>query len=167
MLPTLSPILCAIDLTATSEPVLAHAAALARGLRAPLHVVHAVEPLNQTGRTMLTNVLGEAEFKRQTEAVAAAQRELLQTRIARFVEHHLPDAAPDEVVAGRHVERGRPANAILDAAARLGAAMVVLGLQRHSRLTRVMLGSVAQHVVGSSPLPVVLVPLTEGVIDER
>jgi len=164
MLPTLSPILCAVDLTATSEPVLAHAAALARGLGAPLHVVHAVEPLNQTGRAMLTNVLGEDEFKRQTEAVATAQEELLQTRIARFVERHLPDATPDEVVAARHVERGRPANAILDAAARLEAAMVVLGLQRHSRLTRVMLGSVAQHVVSSSPLPVVLVPLA---IDER
>jgi nucleotide-binding universal stress UspA family protein len=159
MLPNLSPILCAVDLTETSEPVLAHAIALARGLGVPLHVVHAVEPLNQTGRAMLTNVLGEDEFKRRAEDLATAQTELLATRVARFLEHHLPGTAPEAVVAGRHVEHGRPADAILDAAARLDAAMIVLGLQRHSRLTRVMVGSVAQHVVHSSPLPVVLVPL--------
>lgn len=159
MLPNLSPLLCAVDLTATSEPVLAHAAALARGQGAPLHVVHAVEPLNQTGRAMLTNVLGEDEFKRHAETVATAQTRALENLVARFVEQHLPGARPEEVVAGRHVEQGRPANAILDAAARLEAAMIVLGLQRHSRLTRIMVGSVAQHVVNSSPLPVVLVPL--------
>jgi len=163
MLPNLSPILCAIDLTDTSEPVLAHATALARGLGAPLHVVHAVEPLNQSGRAMLANVLGEEEFKRHSEALAAEQRRLLDARIARFVEQHLPGTPPDEVVAGRHVEHGRPANAILDTAARLGAAMIVLGLQRHSRVARVMVGSVAQHVVSSTPLPLVLVPLA---IDE-
>lgn len=163
MLPNLSPILCAVDLTSTSEPVLAGATALARGLGAPLHVVHAVEPLNQTGRAMLTNVLGEDEFKRHAETVATAQAQALDELVARFVERHLPGAGPEEVVAGRHVEHGRPANAILDAATRLGAGLIVLGLQRHSRLTRIMVGSVAQHVVSSSPLPVVLVPL---VIDE-
>jgi len=56
------------------------------------------------------------------------------------------------------VRRGAPAAEIIVAAAELQADLVVMTTHARSGLTRAFLGSVAQHVVAASPVPVLLLP---------
>lgn len=55
----------------------------------------------------------------------------------------------------RHVVRGHPALALLDAAA--DADLLVVGSRGHGGFTGMLLGSVSQHVIAHAPCPVVVV----------
>lgn len=66
---------------------------------------------------------------------------------------------PDDVVASFHVERARSTPAgLLEVAERHSATLLVLGSARSGGLGRVTLGSVANRLLHSSPIPVALAP---------
>ena len=52
---------------------------------------------------------------------------------------------------------GMPAEEIVDAAARIHADLIVMGTHGHGVIGRALMGSVAQHVVTGSRVPVLLV----------
>jgi len=54
--------------------------------------------------------------------------------------------------------RGAIAEEILRTAEQVGARVIVLGSHGHSRLYRVLVGSVAEHVIRHATIPVLLVP---------
>jgi nucleotide-binding universal stress UspA family protein len=58
--------------------------------------------------------------------------------------------------AERRVEIGDPATVICDAAAELGAAVIVMGTHGRGAVGQMFLGSVSQHVVRHAPCPVLL-----------
>ena len=86
-----------------------------------------------------------------------------------FVDHKLASAeqldALRERLAGQDVEhevvqqvgRLEPAEEILDAADKLGAALIVLGIRRRTPVGKLLLGSTAQRVLLQAPCPVLAV----------
>ena len=86
-----------------------------------------------------------------------------------FVDHKLASAeqldALRERLAGQDVEhevvqqvgRLEPAEEILEAADRLGAALIVLGIRRRTPVGKLLLGSTAQRVLLQSSCPVLAV----------
>lgn len=60
----------------------------------------------------------------------------------------------------RHVIRGHPAQALLDAAD--GAELLVVGSRGHGGFGGMLLGSVSQHVIAHSPCPVVVIRDADG-----
>ncbi len=159
MLPTLAPVLCAVDLSDATDHVLAHAVTFAGSVSAPLHVVHAVEPVNQTGRAMIVSVLGSETFEEHEAAVERGLLERLRGRLKAFAAAEGAGKEADALFAASHVERGRPSQAILDLANRLDAGVIVAGLNGQGGLQHVVLGSVARHLLYESNIPVLLVPL--------
>ena len=66
-------------------------------------------------------------------------------------------ASQDGIPAGGEVLEGSPASAILEAADRFGADLVVMGTHGRSSLGALLLGSTAQAVVHRAKVPVLLV----------
>ncbi|NOZ58574.1 MAG: universal stress protein [Euryarchaeota archaeon] len=56
------------------------------------------------------------------------------------------------------LEEGVPYLKIVEAAKRLNCDLIILGSHGHSGLEKMLLGSVAERVIGISPVPVMVVP---------
>jgi nucleotide-binding universal stress UspA family protein len=56
------------------------------------------------------------------------------------------------------LEEGVPYLKIVEAAKRLHCDLIILGSHGHSGLEKILLGSVAERVIGISPVPVMVVP---------
>lgn len=65
------------------------------------------------------------------------------------------DGVEHEVV--QHIGRMEPAEEILDAAERLGASLVVIGLRRRTPVGKLLMGSTAQRVLLQAAAPVLAV----------
>ncbi|MCL6500016.1 MAG: universal stress protein [Firmicutes bacterium] len=136
-------ILVAVDLGETTEATCATAAELARSYGAELIFFHVYD------------VAGFEELQREAPSLYLDQvLENLRMQIrSRLVELELPVRFRVEVVPD-----GPVAQAIVDAAERFGADLIVMGTHGRTGLQRVLLGSVAEGVLRRSPVPVVVVP---------
>ena len=135
-------ILVPFDFGAASEKALVWAAEL-RGRMGglPLHVVHVLNPLPVPSIVAVAPPSVE-EIGGVTEALASAIR-------CRRV------AATSEVVLAQSVE-----DAILGTAWRVKADLIVMGTHGRSGLGRLVLGSVAEHVLRHARCPVVTIRST-------
>jgi nucleotide-binding universal stress UspA family protein len=132
-------ILLAHDFSVGADLALRHAMALAAHYEAVLHVVHAWEPSPLEAREPTLAQSRESDARRELEDA---------------VRRH---PTPTLRVIARHVRRGIPYQEIVAAASELGADLVVCGSTGKSRLEHLLLGSVAERVVRSSPVPVLTV----------
>jgi nucleotide-binding universal stress UspA family protein len=115
------------------------ACALARDYGARLVVVHA------TGLPAIAFVEGGAP-PRPEDLFAAAEAELSRVR------------PPDpQVRVERLLKEGDPVTEILSAAREAGADLIVMGTHGRTGLGRLLMGSVAEHVVRHATCPVVTV----------
>lgn len=141
-------IVCPVDFSPGSEGAAAYAIALADKLGAVVHLVH-VYPLGTFVGPDGGLVLTPQMVAQLSEQSLAALRKI---------------AAP-YTDAGRkvdvHVVDGAPATEVLEVAARLGADLLVIGTHGRTGLSRMLLGSVAERIVRTSPIPVLTVRLAE------
>ncbi|MER3460845.1 MAG: hypothetical protein C4303_06950 [candidate division GAL15 bacterium] len=102
-----------------------------------------------------TNVAGFEELQREAPSLFLDQvLENLRMQIrSRLADLELPSRFRVEVVPDGFV-----AHAILDAAERFGADLIVMGTHGRTGLQRVLLGSVAEAVLRRSRVPVMVVP---------
>lgn len=132
---TLSIILCPLDFSAASGPLVAYAATLAVATGAELRLLHVLEaPLAWGGTTHR----GQAQ----------AEHHLLEHRQAA---EHTGARVSTAVV------EGAAALAIVAEAHRLPAALLLIGSHGQTGLTRFLMGSTAEKVVRTAPCPTLLV----------
>src|SRR6202008_2391857 len=142
--PMYQRILAAVDGSETSHHALREALQFAKEVNAELHLVHVVdvtpgfesgldaETFRQIARQEATEVLDEVVLlARQTRA--NAQTVMLE--------------------AGRKKTR----KAIVNEAKRWGADLIVMGTHGRTGIARLVLGSVAEGVVHTAPVPVLLI----------
>jgi nucleotide-binding universal stress UspA family protein len=135
-------ILSPTDFSEGSEHALAYALQLAEKLGAEVQALHAYQ--------LPIYVLPEGALDPGTipaEEVTKAARERMNT----FGESH-------PKVKEVHLREGPAARCIVDVAKEIGADMIVMGTHGRTGLTRMLVGSVAERVVRSSPVPVLTVP---------
>ena len=140
-------ILCPVDLSETSRRALAHAAALARWYSARLTVLHVV-PTFDPMQVRSSDLTGPVRL------VAPASRERIVAELTR-VATAVAGVPSDAAVAA---EAGDPVTTIVDQALRLSADLVVMGTHGQRGFTRLLLGSVTEHVLRQAPCPVLTVP---------
>lgn len=134
----LREIVCAVDFTRRSEEALRQAIPIAEAAHARVHVVHVWDP---SAYFRVDDVQVRAEAHRAAQEVAAV------------VHRH----------SGRRVELvpvvriGTAYLQIVELAREVGADLVVVGTEGKTGVTRLLLGSVAERVVRSSPVPVLTV----------
>lgn len=138
-------VVAALDGSHRDAAVIDWAAAEAKALSAPLHLVHAVDlgtPLSAYGE-LLTSPEIVDRVEQESAGVVSAGRE---RAIA---------AAPDLAVT-TSLPTGSPSGALLSAAAT--ARVLIVGSARKNRAERIVLGTTSMSLVAHAPCPVVLVP---------
>jgi nucleotide-binding universal stress UspA family protein len=139
-------ILCPIDFSPGSDAALARAVELARRLPAKLELMH-VYQLPTLVQPELSMGIGSL----YVDELIARLREALDERCARL--------GQEGVEASSYVAEGFPADCIARRASESGCALIVMGTHGRSGVRRMLLGSVAEQVVRSSPVPVMTVRL--------
>jgi nucleotide-binding universal stress UspA family protein len=141
--------------------VLKYAVALAKRCDARIIVVHVVEPLNPTTRSVVDHIWKEGTVDRIRDEGIKRLNANIEDRLRGFFAASAgADASEATRVSDILVEEGFPAAQIITQAERLNADVVVMGTHEHS-LVGQLLGSVAHKVLHGSPIPVFLVPLRE------
>ncbi len=130
------------DGSAGMERVIDEATGLASEHDATLHA------LNVVNTASLSNLPMEASL----DAVNESLREEGETAL-RAVERR----APDDIRLRTAILDGSPAREIVDHAVETGADLLVMGTHGRSGVDRLLLGSVAERVVRTSPVPVLTV----------
>jgi universal stress protein E len=122
--------------------ILHAASALASGLRGVLHAVHAYVPVPVAAFARGTT---EETVARLTRQAAAAAREKLAASAA-----GVPGSR-------RHIVARHPADAIVEVAAETRSSIVVMGAVSRSALTRFLIGSTAERVLGRLPCDLLII----------
>ncbi|MGE0363995.1 MAG: universal stress protein [Vicinamibacterales bacterium] len=138
-------ILCPVDFSAHAERALRHAVALAAARGGHLTVVTVTDPLLEAAAAAAGR--GATVHDQVEEALVAT--------LAR-----LPETTP-RVTPAIDTVTGDAATEILKAAARASADLIVMGSQGLGGASKLVFGSVADHVVRDSPIPVLVVPAYE------
>jgi universal stress protein A len=134
------------DFSAASRPAFQLALALARNSRASLTILHVIAPFAPT--------LGEGYVPPRTwESIERQVRSQAQNQLAKLVAR----ARKAGVRATSLLQEGPSADRIARAARARRADLVVMGTHGRSGLARLVMGSVAERVVGSAPCPVLTV----------
>ncbi|MFY9579479.1 MAG: universal stress protein [Gaiellaceae bacterium] len=142
-------IIWATDGSEAAERALPAAIELATDGDAKLIVVHADEHMG--GRAAGYSVLADEEDLRAR----------LRAKVAGLV-----DAGVDadfRVVTGVNTD---PADLVAEAAREIGADLIVVGTRGHGRVTGMLLGSVTQRLLHTSPCPVLAVPVNAQALAE-
>jgi nucleotide-binding universal stress UspA family protein len=142
-------ILCATDLSPTSEPALRAALDLGRKLDAMVYVLYVVEPPYRAAPWFVPASLErdviQTMWKRQEEAaLEQAKRQISEVAV---------DGARSEPL----VRTGIPVDVILSTANDVGAELIVVGTHGRTGLKHLALGSVAELVVRTAVRPVLTV----------
>ena len=132
-------ILLATDLSSASEKAAEEALELARALRADLLVVSVIDPTTRGPGPHVARM-----DQRRAAREVAAQALVVRGRRAGVAVEFL-------------VWEGEPGPAIIEAAEAERADLLVVGTRGRSRVERMVLGSVSDHVVRHAPCPVLIV----------
>ena len=132
-------ILVALDGSPNSERALDYGADLARRLNSQLGLVTVADPLPAIGTEMIPNVSLLEELRKEA-------RDTLDIAAKRF------DPPP-----ARFLRDGRPDFEVCHCAQEWKASLLVIGTHGRTGLQRVLMGSVAEHIVRHAPCPVLVV----------
>lgn len=146
-MPAVHNILCPVDFSAPAERAARFAADLASGIGAHLHLAH-VLPL-----PMPAMPVPELGLAPQEAILPPTARLSTDARDALF--RLAGDLGID---AGVHVVSGTAAREIVSLAEELGVDLIIMGTHGRTGLAHLLLGSVAERVVRTAHLPVLVVP---------
>lgn len=125
------------DFSELSDHAFRFACNLALDYHAPLHVLHVATPFEA--------YKGERVFDEHPEQYLAKDWEKLERYQCAGVEIH------------RAIKEGEPAEQIVRAAKEIGCDFIVMGCVGRSGLPRLLLGSVAEHVLRGADCQVIIV----------
>ncbi len=152
----LERILVPVDFSSCSAAALRYAASLRERFDASLEVIHACEiPHVVPEETMILMGDASASLAVHFERQASEQFE-------RFLSTHATD-----VPHTHELRLGSPAATVREKISEGTCDLVVMGTHGRSGFERFMLGSVAERVVRSSPVPVLTVPAQERAGDDQ
>ena len=141
-------ILCPVDFSKGSEYAVAKAEELARALGAEIELFHAYQ-------------LPALALPDSTVTVSPTFVADVTDRAQRALNQHRDTVISHDVRATTRLVEGNPADAIVDHAREVNAAMIIMGTHGRSGFRRFLLGSTAERVVRMSTVPVLTVHLPE------
>lgn len=140
----LNKVLVATDFSEIADAALAYGSALAKQFGARLHVIHVTENVFMMNVGAAGYVTDMTAIQKEIDEEAQAQ---LATRTAAI------EPRPTTAV----ISGGPPAYSIVDYARDNTIDIVVVGTHGRGGMSRMFLGSVAEHVVRMAPCPVLTV----------
>jgi nucleotide-binding universal stress UspA family protein len=142
-------ILVGTDFSDRAKDALAYAGVMARTLGETLHVVNAAD--------LDRDMEGWRILAETPDDIADALYEQHGEKLAELIEEVFGDGPRPQSIE-HDVEIGSPAKVLMEKAAEVDAAMIVVGSVGESRLRELLLGSTARRLISRSEHPVLVVP---------
>jgi nucleotide-binding universal stress UspA family protein len=160
MLPKFQTILYATDLSEHSPEVFHYAMSLAQQYGGKIVIVHALEPLSPFAKSMVDLYVSKEQTEKLHASAVERVRETVRERLELFCKEELcTDPQGRDRVADIRILDGRPAEVILEEAARLRPDVIVMGSHGHTAVGEILLGTTAHRVMQRARVPVLLVRL--------
>ena len=164
MLPTVRNILFAAGLGNDTCYVLAHALSLAQQYGAKIHIIHSHEALNINDQNLAEIYMLQEGVEDAFEKSQLDSKEKVRGHLEEICQRVLAaHAAPAELITDIQVSRYAPKAAILAAAEKSAAELIVMGSHRHFVLDDALLGSTTMKILHSAKIPVMVVRIPEDV----
>ena len=130
---------------------------MARFCNAEVGLVNIIEPiiLPSSGSDSITGITTDVSMGDGSEMVRI-QKEAAENTVRRIQEQYA-----EQLKITNFTEYGLTADGILKCSAEFGADMIVVGTHSRTGIDRLFMGSIAEHVVRHSRVPVLVVPLKE------
>ena len=141
-------ILVPLDASPGSEHVIEYACAIGRGAGAALTLLHVYEPPNEMVGIVPGATVGGELAAEHTAGIGVLDRAAAVVRANGFA------------TVDRILERATPASRAIVSHAKVGKIdLIVMGMHARGRVSRLVLGSVAEQVLQAAPCPVLVVHL--------
>ena len=152
---TIQKILIGIDDSKQSEHAAEYGFDIARKFNAAVGLVNIIEPV------VISQVSGSDPFgSMSAQGIGVDELDLMEIQKSQsenIVENAIKKNAGDIEVT-HFTEYGSTSDGIITCAKEFGADLIVIGTHNRHGIERLLMGSVAGHVVRNSPVPVLVVP---------
>ena len=149
-------ILIGIDNSKFAENAAKYGFDIAHKFNAKVALVHIVEPVMMPYSNTTDPLLGTADL-----AMADADIINIQNNASKAIIDNTIKKFGDGLEVTHYSEFGDTADGIITCSKEFGADMIVVGTHSRTGLDRLIMGSVAEHVVRQSEVPVLVVPFVE------
>jgi nucleotide-binding universal stress UspA family protein len=149
-------VLIGIDNSKIAEHAAEYGFELARTFKAHVGLVHVIEPNIMPLTGNVDPILGNT-----MQDMGATDVELvdIQNEASKRTVDKVLEKFGEDISVTEFTEFGDTAEGIIQASLEFGADIIVVGTHSRSGLDRLLMGSVAEHVVRHSTIPVLVVPL--------
>lgn len=144
-------ILVATDFSDASAAATTYAFQLARTLKTKLYLLHVVP---ESDVQVMVALRGHLQSHIEPDALIQTYFTDAEKRLTELVEAN----QVADLVQERLIVTGQPASEIISTATAKHAQLIIVGTHGRSGLNRVMMGSVAEHVLRLAQCPVLVVP---------
>lgn len=148
--------LIGIDNSKIAEHAAEYGFALARAFKGHVGLVHVIEPAIMPLTGNVDPMLGGT-----IQDMGATEVELvdIQNEASKKIVDSITEKLGKDISVTQFTEFGDTADGIIQACKEFEADIIVVGTHSRTGLDRLLMGSVAEHVVRHSPVPVFVVPL--------
>lgn len=157
MTTTYKTILYATDLAEQSDPAFQQALSLAKHYQATLLLLHVIEPLSDSAMAAVNVYFPSGSLEKFYSDSLDEAFANINKKMEALYQQDIQNTLPDQSIQ-TYVLEGVPATTILKTAEKMHADLIVMGSHSHGYFDRLVMGSVANKVLNSSTLPVLLVP---------
>jgi len=150
-------ILIAVDDSRYADHAAEFGFEMARLYGAEVGLVNIIEPIimPSSGSDSITGISTDISMMDEPEMVRI-QKEAAENTVKRIQEQYA-----EELKITNFTEYGLTADGILKCSAEFDADLIVVGTHSRKGIDRLFMGSIAEHVVRHSTIPVLVVPLRE------
>ena len=162
MMPEISKILYATDLSKNSAHAFRYAVYLAKKLDAQIVILHVVQRMSHDAELALRAYLDKKDREKIFKDRIGNAIERIKNRIKLFCDKEL-ETRPEylERISSIEVCEGYPAEEILRQADAFNCDFILIGTHEKGFTSHTFLGSVAKRVLRRSRIPAIVVPLPE------
>ena len=153
----ITKILIGIDDSKYAENAAEYGFDIAHKFNAAVGIVNIVEPIMMPSTGVVDPMTGSAFGSESLHDMELL--DLQKNQSENIVERTIKQFAGDMQVT-HFTEYGSTASGIIDCSKEFGADLIVIGTHSRSGLDRLLMGSVAEHVVRHSEVPVLVVPFS-------
>jgi nucleotide-binding universal stress UspA family protein len=149
-------ILIGIDNSKFAEHAAKYGFDIAHKFKAKVGLVHIVEPVMMPYNNSADPLMGTSDFSIVDADIINIQNNASKTIIESTIKQF-----GDGLEVSHFSEYGDTADGIINCSKEFGADMIVIGTHSRTGIDRLLMGSVAEHVVRHSEVPVLVVPFPE------
>jgi nucleotide-binding universal stress UspA family protein len=149
-------ILIGIDNSKFAENAVQYGFDIAHKFKAKVGLVHIVEPVSMPYANNNDPILGGSDLSPINVDIINIQDDAAKSMIDNAISKY-----GDGFDITRFNEFGDTADGIINCSKEFGADLIVIGTHSRTGIDRLLMGSVAEHVVRHSEVPVLVVPLPD------